>query len=544
MTTSTSNIVTQNKDIFIDHLLAESKDISFLRVVCGNKTDMKRTLGERFYQGVEKCPNRETDIYCINKNPQYRIIEESHFKPTDFSYYKSNRCEWIRDAIRATWEDYDPTIPYDHGDISKMVWYRYRQARRHVRQEDERRKKEEAERIAAEWREMKRIANLKKREKEDQQYLDLAARNPRSYKGISRFGSESERDWGMRCFNSRMRVDQRIKNAKVKESPNEAALIRVRQWLRNNPNFDDYGTDLADERIAFSYNDSFSGIITTSTNSKRYKIPHTCMSSVLSSLATYGFTIPGTDTNYKLRSNSLSVTVTVDWPKVNNEGFPNNSEIGYATSKYSWTKLQGNDRTPTPIIMQIQGMFWNDDHVVLISNKTRSVRKMFPREYSEFEYMNNSNLVTLRECRKLPKEYKITNIKVHVRSFSDFPYLEFRGATMTEEAIKEWRNEVKYTSATFPRYYYDLNDPTKKRHQEREAKVDDTLTRVRAAKAAKVAAARQVGLINKTHLGSSLMGVGLTLATERIDKLMDLLNLKDRGVISDEEYTKLKAALL
>ena len=39
-------------------------------------------------------------------------------------------------------------------------------------------------------------------------------------------------------------------------------------------------------------------------------------------------------------------------------------------------------------------------------------------------------------------------------------------------------------------------------------------------------------------------GVGLKLATERIDKLMDLLNLKDRGVISDEEYTKLGAELL
>ena len=60
----------------------------------------------------------------------------------------------------------------------------------------------------------------------------------------------------MRCFNARMKYDQQVKNAKVKENPNEAALVRLRQWMRENPNYGVYGKDLASEQVRFFRPDS------------------------------------------------------------------------------------------------------------------------------------------------------------------------------------------------------------------------------------------------------------------------------------------------
>ena len=354
-----------------------------------------------------------------------------------------------------------------------------------------------------------------------------------------------------------MRVDQRIKNAKVKELPNEAALLRFKQWLRDNPNYGDYGTDQGEKKMAFSPFRISNPHIFTVGNSVRYKVPHNYMTSLLDCLATQGFTrqlneiVP----DYRLKPDNLCVTVTVEWSRENSEGFPIHSEIGYSTSVYPWTRLQGNDRTQTPLTMQIRGMFWEkiknplygfypreevyENQLVLISNSKRSVRKMLPKEYSEFEHMNNTKLFDLQECRKLPKGYKITNIKVHVRSICDFPYLEFRGSTMTKQAISDWVDEVGCPGSNFARFYYDLNDPEKKLHKEREVKVDDTLTRVRAAKAAKAATAREAGL-KKSRETVVLKAP----AAEKIKQLMDLLNLKDRGAISESEYVKLKAELV
>jgi len=557
--TSKNTIETNNKDIFVDLLTEEAKNISFLRVIRGTRSEMMNNIENSNGARLIECPDRKYDDYCLNKEPSYKTITKSHFKPPFESYYNSNRCQWIADAIKAAWMDYDPSIPYDHGDISKMVWYRYRQARRHVRDEDIRRIREERERQEAAYREMKRIANLKKREKEEQQFLDLADRNPSSYNGISRMIGESDQAWGMRCFNARMRVDQRIKNAKVKELPNEAALLRFKQWLRDNPNYGDYGTDQAERKMKFSSFMISNSFLFTADNSARYKIPHNYMHSLLDCLANHGFARQSNGVpNYTLKPDNFSVTVTVEWPRENSEGFPINSEIGYSTSVYPWTRLQGNDRTQTPLTMQIRGMFWEkikkplygfypheevyEDRLALISNIKRNVRKMLPKEYSEFEHMNNAKLFNLRECRKLPKGCKITNIKVHVRSICDFPYLEFRGSTMTEQAISDWIDKVGYTDSSdpnFARYYYDLNDPEKKLHKEREVKVDNTLTRVRAVKAANAAAAREAGLKKSRETV-----VPKAPAAEKIKQLMDLLNLKDRGVISESEYVKLKAELV
>jgi len=131
-----STIKTNNKEIFVERLRNEAEDTSFLGVVIGGALEPPRSNSEilNILQNNGRddfiaCPDRMNDANCLNKNPAYSITK-GHFKPTDISYYKSQRQNWIIDAIRTTFLDYDPNIQYDHGDIRKMVWYRYRQARR------------------------------------------------------------------------------------------------------------------------------------------------------------------------------------------------------------------------------------------------------------------------------------------------------------------------------------------------------------------------------------------------------------------------------
>ena len=71
-----------------------------------------------------------------------------------------------------------------------MVWYRYRQARRYVREEDLRRREAARRRRRDDEYEMRRIAARKRAEKEAQQYLDLASKNEYNfYYGTGRIRS-------------------------------------------------------------------------------------------------------------------------------------------------------------------------------------------------------------------------------------------------------------------------------------------------------------------------------------------------------------------
>ena len=228
---TSNNETTKNKNIFIKRLLVEANEFTFLGVIdapTGFMTserisDIIKVIEDT--SGIEeiKCPDRETDSNCLNKNPSYEFTI-GHFKPACLSYYKSYRRQWLINAVKATYMDYDPNIPYDYGDISRMVWYRYRQARRYVREEDMRRKREDKQRREAAEREIRRIAALKRAEKEEQQFMDLAAKYPQTYSynsikpsghrvSITRKNNESDKEWGMRCFNARMKADQEIKNA-------------------------------------------------------------------------------------------------------------------------------------------------------------------------------------------------------------------------------------------------------------------------------------------------------------------------------------------
>jgi len=569
MTSKRSDIEqTQNKEIFVERLRNEAVDTSFLGVVKGTTTEILNILQNNNGSNFIACPVRATDTNCRNKHPAYGITK-GHFKPTASSYYKSWRQDWIIDAIRSTYRDYDPSIQYDHGDLRKMVWYRYRQARRYVREEDLRRKREERERREAEQREMRRIAALKRAEKEDQQYLDLASKNEYNFyygKGvnqvfITRNSTESDKEWGMRCFNARMRYDQQVKNAKVKENPNEAALVRLRQWMRENPNYGVYGKDLASEQVKF-----FRPEPTFDALTKRYKMPSQHMHHLLFCLNDQG--MGGRvewNAGKKWRNTTdivhtgLGVYVTMEWPSVNSEGFPAHTQIGYSTtgrqkvnpSGSTWSKLQGNDRTPSPFTMEVCGILdppplngpedlWKierNHQLTLISGKSNRVHMMFPKEFSQFEHMNNAKGTMLRECRRFPTDAKITNIKVYIRAQNLI--LEFIGVTKSPAESEAWKTKVTANHDNIARYFYDLNDPAKIRREEREAKVNDALGRVRATKAANAAAAREAGLRKKRETA-----IPKTRATEKIQRLMDLMNLKERGAITVNEYNKLKTELM
>ena len=559
---------TQNKEIFVKRLVNEAADTSFLGVVKGSTSEILNILQSNDNLSyVIACPVRVTDTNCRNKNPAYRITS-GHFKPTNTSYYKSQRQNWIIDAIRTTFLDYDPSIQYDHGDIRKMVWYRYRQARRYVREEDLRRKREKLQKRKAAEKEMERIADRKRAEKEAQQYLDLASKNEYNFyygKGvnqvhITRNSTESNKEWGMRCFNARMKYDQKVKNAKVKENPNEAALMRLKQWMRENPNYGVYGEDLASEQVRFFRPDPSDAL------TKRYKVPSLHMHHLLFCLNDQGMGgrvewnagKKWKNTTDKVHT-GLGVYVTMEWPSVNSEGFSAYTQIGYSTtgrqkvnpSGSTWSKLQGNDRTPSPFTMEVCGILdqpplngpedlWKikkNHQLTLISGKTNSVHMMFPKEFSQFEHMNNAKGTSLRECRRFPSEAKITNIKVYVRAQNII--LEFLGVTKSPAESEAWKATVSENHDNIARYFYDLNDPAKLRREEREAKVNDALGRVRATKAANAAAAREAGLRKKRETTIPKAPV-----TEKIQKLMDLMNLKERGGITTEEYNKLKKELM
>ena len=110
MTSKRSDIEqTQNKEIFVERLRNEAEDTSFLGVVKGSTSEILNILQSNDLSYVIACPVRVTDTNCRNKNPAYRITN-GHFKPTNTSYYKSQRQNWIIDAIRTTFLDYDPSI--------------------------------------------------------------------------------------------------------------------------------------------------------------------------------------------------------------------------------------------------------------------------------------------------------------------------------------------------------------------------------------------------------------------------------------------------
>ena len=255
----------------------------------------------------------------------------------------------------------------------------------------------------------------------------------------------------------------------------------------------------------------------------------------------------------------LGVYVTMEWPSVNSEGFSAYTQIGYSTtgrqkvnpSGSTWSKLQGNDRTPSPFTMEVCGILdppplngpedlWKikkNHQLTLISGKTNSVHMMFPKEFSQFEHMNNAKGTSLRECRRFPSEAKITNIKVYIRAQNLI--LEFLGVTKSPAESEAWKAMVSENHDNIARYFYDLNDPATIRREEREAKVNDALGRVRATKAANAAAAREAGLRKKRETTIPKAPV-----TEKIQKLMDLMNLKERGAITLNEYNKLKSELM
>ena len=528
-TTPTAETKTDTKKIFFERLREEGQTYDFLRAI----------TEEEILQALK---TNQIMIPCSPRNPwpQYETTK-SHIILHMSIFKTSHASKWFQCAIIATYKDYDPSIQYDSGDIAKMVWFRFCEARRYVKEETERRIRLERERKAAEYKEMRRIAALKRQEKENQQYLDLATKNPYkySYEGsekIYKKNGENIIEWGMRCFNLRMRVDQRIANAKEK-TPSELSLTRFREWLSENPNYGDYGTDRAKQYSKFS----LLGCSELTKYTQRYKVPKNNMLDVLKKLYNAGF-----KSNYNENNkgpNNLGVSIVVDYDRLNSQGFPNHSEIGYYTSNNSWSRLQGNTRTQTPITMNIGGLYANaEEHTIIITTKSNRVRQMLPKVYKDFEYMNKSKLFTLQECIKLPKEFRLIQIKVELRNVPNFPIIEFNESTKSTDEIQKWKEKVKYDqSYNFASYYYDENDPAKKSHREQLNNIDNDIARIREEKAARAKAAREAGLARKAAKKAAKGGETKQPANTRskAENVIELGKLVEKGIITQERFNDL-----
>ncbi len=460
------------------------------------------------------------------------------------SYTSKDSTDFLAGAILAAFLDYDPSVTYDMGDITKLVWWRYREARRRCAEVTRLVKARMAEMKREIDKERRIIAARKRREKEEQQFKDLASRNPQTFTysavRIERKSNESDIDWGKRCFNARMRVDQQKKNAKVAEMPSEAALQRFKEWHR--PDYGDYGVDLAAQGIRFSKKPP-SCLSGWEGRGTRHKIPYCEMEDLLLCLNEHGLGEKkgsARPPSY-LRPSGLSVTITVEIPKTNSEGFPAQSRIGFSTTKRRWSNLQGNDRTDSTISMQICGVLLDGIGIIngrplhfdlphsltLILPETMSVRMMLPKEFSKFEYLNTSKTHTLQKCRRLPIGTKITNIKVFTRSTHQL--LEFIGVTKSQAELADWRAERNASRRTNVAWYYRPADPNTSRPQRT---VESELERVRTAKAAKAAADRKAGLARRDASASDV--------DKTMNKAQALLkrykDLHDKGLISHEDY--------
>ncbi len=513
-----------SKKIFFTRLTEEAVRYKFLRVIHMTKSEIiaiENTRGE----SLLNCPCRVNDIHCLDICPKYRTTY-GHFKPASTSYCKSTNHEWLINAVNAAWFDYDPSIKYDYGDISKMVWYRYRQAIRYVLEEDLRRKREE-------------------------QFMDLAAKNPQTYcyslfkpffhQVIITRKNQSDKEWGKRCFNARMQSEQEIKNSKIKESHNKGALIKFEKWLQDNPDYGNYGTDIAEENVMFS-TDKLRTFFFSKIKKYKYKIPYDSMYNILRCLNRQGFgeeytffsALPSHLDIDPLRPAKLIVNVTIEWPNVSKDGFPLHSKLGYSTTTNSWSDLEENDLTPSPIKMRVYGILPESTRnypLTLITTKTKWVSMMFPKQYSEFEYMNNSKSFTLRECRRFPHEAQITNINVHI--IDKNMTFDFQGVHKSSKEYSAWVAKVTNNHTTVPRYYYDTAMKRTNTNGEGESKVDNMLKQVRATNPAKAAAAREAGLKKKRE--ASIKNIPVLETIER---------LKERGAITDDEYKQLKATLM
>ena len=438
MTSNIDYTLQNKKERFMKCLSTEINDTSitskhFLNVL-GNKDVSK--LMESACQF--SCPSRGEIHLEIKGYPTtqgtYRVPHET--------IDRSQRKDFLLAAIRAWFDDYDPEIAYEVGDFTSAVWFRYKQAIRHVLFATSLRKRAEEEKRQDEITEMRRCAALKRQEKEEEEYRKLG---------------HGDIELGKKRFQERMRTQQAVKNTSEKDV-SEEYLRKFREWLTKNPEWDHYGVDLADNAAVLSKQVTLFSYGRTIPR-KTIVVPKSLMWDLLLGLVnsknTWTNEAFGKNLNTTWSPHHLSdwqAHVTISWPLTNAQGFPNHLTHGYCTTKHTWSKLQGNDRISSPHRMHITGAFVNtNDQKILALETSKNVRKLLPNEYSKCENMTNAKFHDLRDCKQLPYGFSIDEIEFVLDPWrtslgtrgQDFPKLCFVGRTMGENAFATWTERIQ-----------------------------------------------------------------------------------------------------
>ena len=415
-------------DIFSERLRTEAIQVSFLNaghLYEKTKDDIAEMLvaatPETWDKKWWKIPG-EFHRVRGNSSDELRTIFIGN-APSDIdnhssgTYSSKDSTDFLTGAILATFLDFNPRVQYDTGDITKLVWWRYKEATRRCAE----------------------ITRLVKSQ-------------------LEKIKHEIEQERQQTC--------------------NDADLQRFNEWL--NPEYGDYGADLAIQGIRFSTKTETSFTVCTT-----HKVPYCEMENLLLCLNKHGAGEKTTPIPSYLFPSGLTVIVTVECPEVNSTGISVYPQIGFSTTKcprcragpHPWWNFQENEQNGL-ISMQICGLLTVDGEVsfplTLILPETMDVRMKLPKEFSKFEYLNTAPTQTLQKCRRIPPGTKITNIKVYINATHRL--LEFVGVTKNHDEIKTWRNERKRAipRSNLYRYYYPFS-PTSVYHLKRKGRTERQL---------------------------------------------------------------------
>jgi hypothetical protein len=454
---------TLNTNIFTDRLQKEAAKVSYLR--------------------VHFDPNKKL-------NPE-QIVEfasgevPGHFYQTADVVYKNQQRQWLCDAIIMTMHDYNPNIPYDFGDISKMVWFRYNQARRQVR-EATRLMKERLERQRqAELLEIRRIAAQKRAAKEAAE--------------IERLGREK--------YENRMKTQQHIKNTS-EHSVSVQYLEKFKEFLSENPKWDHFGVDLAEKKMVFM-TDVCDGVV---HRENVEKVPQQYMWKILLELCA-GNWQDGDLNDFKLQ-------VTVSWNRTH-DGFPNFFQKGYHTENHNWSPLQGNPRITSPHTFDVTSAFELFGNKVLGSTHfSYPITKLLPKEFRKCQNMVSPKSHCLLDCYQLPKQFDITSITLQKKGFPKMVFREKFGN------LQEWEACFDKPALGVIKKLYQRSDSEYIKKSETLDKVQERINSLKV-KPLRVKIPPKVKRDHKLE-----------------EKLYSAKHMLDNGLISQADYNQIKSQVI
>jgi len=478
---------------------------------------------------IHDTPFRKRIIHPQGNTHTYRV-------PKDI-FKSSESTLWMRNAIKATYDDYDINIEYDVGDITEMVWYRFKQAIRHVSEDTENLKMTEAKAKAEKAKAEKIERQRKKQAKEDEEYRRLGGGNM---------------DLGRKRFNERMKKDRAASRKKEKDVP-IVLLNEFKQWLKDNPKWDDISSDVSGNDVTLS---------TTEINEKSWKsksdihmyVPKIHMNKLVKLLLSsddIGHTYKNRLDSHRRNCNPTT-KLTIKWPQKKLDGLNNEYEYG-AQLANGWSKYVAKDRESSPLELQVCGIMdgaWKKLILQPVTNTSISL----PIRFKKCSDMVKPKSIKIRKCFKCPEYncefthlkfdlgYKILTLESKNMSNTETRnWLEFFTNT---NKINKFRNNwslncammifekdfesvdkvdsiIRNTTKLGNKYYASSNSYNSAR-QEELSTVDQ---RIRKKEQEKRDTRRE-----KSSMSNS----------EKMEVLQKLIQMKEDGYITDKEFKRMK----